>query len=163
VVDVEGADLRVGGLAEYLEGGQAIVLMVRKPAPPAALARLIAPGTQVVQATTADALAHLEEWNGPAVVAVAPEGAAVFRYRPREEGVGELVVESVPEPAPRGIGTISAARQSADLELLRLLDGAVAGRVVAAASGAGVEESDPADVLAAWLLRQATIPEPGEV
>lgn len=163
VVEVEGADLRVAGLAEYLEGAQAIVLVVRKPAPPAALARLIVPGTLVVQDTSADALGELAAWSGPAVVAVVPEGAAVFRYRPEEEGPGELTVTSVPEEAPRAIGTMSAPRQRADLDLLELLEGAVTGRVVVAATGAVVEREDPADRLAAWLLRQATIPEPGEV
>jgi hypothetical protein len=56
------------------------------------------------------------------------------------------------------------ARQESDLELLRLLDGAAAGRVVAAASGNGAAPSpaDPADRLASWLLRQAIIPAPGE-
>lgn len=168
IVDVEGADLRPAGLADYLEGNQAIVLMVRKPAPPAPLARLVVPGTLVVQATQEDgldeALEALREWHGPAIIAVLPEGAATFRYLPREDEPGELVVGSVPEESPRAIGGLSAGRQEAELRLLRLLDGAVAGRVVAAAGdGATAEAADPTDKLAAWLLRQATIPAPGEV
>ncbi|HUG39663.1 MAG TPA: hypothetical protein VMM12_04225 [Longimicrobiales bacterium] len=162
VVEVDGADLRPAGLADYLEGAQAIVLLVRKPTPPAALARLIAPGTLVVQDTVPDGLEELRTWDGPAVLAVLPEGAAAFRYRPEEEGAGELAIESAPAEVSMAIGAMSAARQSSDLRLLRLLEAAVAGPVAAAASGAGPEAADPTDRLAAWLLRQATIPGPGE-
>ncbi len=161
VVELDGADLQPAGLADYLEGAQAIVLLVRKPTPPAALARLITPGTLVVQGTDGDALDALRSWDGPAVVAVVPEGAT-FHYTPAD-GPGELVVDSRPEDKPRPVGRLSVARQEADLALLDLLDGAAAGRVVAAAAGSEpARAADPTDKLAAWLLRQATIPEPGE-
>lgn len=163
VVELDGADLRPAGLSDYLEGGQAIVLLVRKPAPPAALARLVTPGTLVVQATDGDGLEKLREWDGPAIVAVLPEGAATFTYTPAADGAGDLSVGSTPEDSPKPIGGLSAARQEAELALLDLLSGAVAGRVVAAAGdGASAEAADPTDKLAAWLLRQATIPAPGE-
>ena len=165
-VELDGADLRPAGLADYLEGAQAIVLLVRKPAPAAALARLIVPGTLVVQATAEDGLEEgldaLRAWDGPCVMAVLPAGAATFRYLPKEAGIGELTLGTVPESDPKPVGRISAARQTAELALLDLLDGAVAGRVVAAAGGGPAETADPTDKLAAWLLRQATIPEPGE-
>ena len=161
VVEVDGADLRPAGLADYLEGAQAIVLLVKKPAPPAALARLVVPGTLVVQGTTPDALEALASWNGPAVVAVVPEGSAVFRYVPEDDGPGRLTVDSAPEDA-RPVGSLSAARQLADVRLLRLIEGVGAGQVVAAATKADAAPVDPTDKLAAWLLRQATIPEPGE-
>ena len=163
VVDVDGADLRPAGLADYLEGSQAIVLLVRKPAPPAALARLVTPGTLVVQVADEEGLEALGAWDGPAIIAVLPEGAATFRYTPSEGGPGELKTGSMPEDEPRPVGTLTVARQRAELELLKLLDGAVAGRVVAAAGdGATAEAADPTDKLAAWLLRQATIPAPEE-
>lgn len=163
IVELDGADLRPSRLAEFLEGGQAIVLLVRKPAPPAALARLIIPGTLVIQATDGEALEALRDRDGPGVVAVMPEGAATFRYTPEPEGPGELSVGALPEDSPRAVGSLSTARQEAELELLKLLDGAVAGRVVAAAGdGATAEAAQPTDKLAAWLLRQATIPSPGE-
>ncbi len=162
VVELEGADLRPAGLADYLEGGQVIVLLVKKPAPPAALARLVTPGTLVVQAPDGAGLDALKDWAGPAIVAVLPEGAATFRYVPDDKGAGDLTVDSVPEADPKAVGGLSAARQEAELALLKLLDGAVAGRVVAAA-GDGAAAADPTDKLAAWLLRQATIPGPGEV
>jgi hypothetical protein len=161
VVQVDGADLRPAGLADCLEGAQTLVLLVRKPAPPAALARLIVPGCLVVQATGADGLAVLADWDGPAIVAVVPDGAAVFSFVP-DDGAGELRVESVPEERLKPLGTMSVARQEAELELLRLLEGAATGRVVAAAGAPAEPSADPTDKLAAWLLRQATIPEPGE-
>jgi hypothetical protein len=167
VVELDGADLRPAGLADYLEGDQAIVLLVRKPAPPAALARLVVPGTLVAQSTldvgVDEALEAIKAWSGPALLAVLPEGAAVFRYLPQENGAGELHVDSKPEAEPKAVGALSAARQEAELALLDVLDGAVAGRVVAAAGdGASAPAADPTDKLAAWLLRQATIPGPGE-
>jgi hypothetical protein len=162
VVELDGADLRPAGLVDYLDGRQAMVLLVRKPAPPAALARLIAPGTLVAQAPSGDALKALSSWDGPAIVAIAPESAVTFRYLPEEDGAGSLQMESLPEVEPRALGGLSAARQRADLALLRMLDGAGAGRVVTAAASAPVQKADPTDKLAAWLLRQATIPEPGE-
>jgi hypothetical protein len=162
VVEVHGADLRPAGLADYLDERQVIVLLVRKPAPPAALARLIAPGTLVAQGPTADALSALTDWDGPAVVAVVPEMTAVYSYRPETDGPGVLKVDALSADRIRPLGPLTVARQEADVQLLRLLDGAVAGRVVAAAEGGPAEETDPADRLAAWLLRQATIPAPGE-
>lgn len=164
VVDVDGSDLRPAGLIDLLEGRQAIVLLVRKPAPPAALARLISPDTLVVQTRDASGLDALGSWDGPAIAAVIPDGVA-FRYQPEQEGPGTLTVDeaSLPEDRLRPVGGLSVARQESDLALLKLLDGAAAGRVVAAAYGEPAVTSDPTDRLAAWLLRQATIPEPGEV
>jgi hypothetical protein len=164
VVEVDGTDLRPAGLADYLEGAQAIVLLVKKPAPAAALARLVAPGSLVAQGTDEKALEGIGEWDGPVAVGILPEGAAVFRYLPGEAGQGELTVASVPEGSPKPVGAISVSRQQSELQLLKLLEGATAGRVVEAAAGGGAGEApaDPADKLAAWLIRQASIPEPGE-
>lgn len=162
VVEMDGSDLRPTGLVDFLEGGQAIVLLVRKPAPPAALARLIAPGTLVAQGPDAGTLDALGSWEGPAIAAVIPE-AAVFRYQPEDDGAGKLTVDSVPEDRPRPVGRLSVGRQESDLALLKVLDGAVAGRVATAAGVETAAAPDPTDKLAAWLLRQATIPGPGEV
>jgi hypothetical protein len=162
VVELEGADLRPAGLIDYLEGQQAIVLLVRSPAPPAALSRLIGPGILVAQGTDGNVLDGLARRDGPVLVAIVPETAAVFRYVPDVDGPGTLNIESIPDAAPRTLGTLSADRQNSDLELLRMLDTAGAGRVVAAATTSPGGETDPADKLAAWLLRQATIPAPGE-
>jgi hypothetical protein len=162
VVELEGADLRPAGLADYLEGRQRIVLLVRKPAPPAALARLVVPGVLVAQSPSEDVLAELKGWDGPAIVAVVPETDAAFSYRPESTGTGTLQVHRLPEGPVRPVGTLSVARQTGELALLRMLDGAGAARVAAAAAPDASPEADPADLLAAWLLRQATIPAPGE-
>jgi hypothetical protein len=162
VVELDGADLRPAGLADYLEGGQALVLLVRKPAPAASLARLIVPGVLVAQGPSEDVLGELADWDGPAIVAVVPESVAAFTYRPDDDGPGALAIHALPEGALKPIGPLSAARQRAELELLRMLGAAGAGQVVAAASTSPSEEADPADKLAAWLLRQAVIPEPEE-
>jgi hypothetical protein len=162
VVELDGADLRPAGLADYLDERQVMVLLVRKPAPPAALARLIVPGTLVAQGPTADALSALEGWDGPAVVAVVPEMTAAFSYRPETDGPGAPEggrAVGGPDPAagpphrcPPGGGRPAAAAAG----------WRGGGRVVAAAESGPAEETDPADKLAAWLLRQATIPAPGE-
>jgi hypothetical protein len=162
VVELDGADLRPAGLIDYLEGQQTIVLLVRKPAPPASLSRLVGPGVLVVQGTDEESLAALGEWDGAAVVAIIPETTGAFTYRPAQDGPGTLHIHVSPDTTPRTLGTLTAERQNSDLELLRMLDAAGAGRVVAAAGAAQPAETDPADRLAAWLLRQATIPAPGE-
>jgi hypothetical protein len=71
-------------------------------------------------------------------------------------------VSALPEDALKPIGPLSVSRQQAELELLRMLDASSAGRVVTAAAAEPTDEAEPADKLAAWLLRQAVIPEPGE-
>ena len=172
VVDLEGPDFRPAGLADYLEGGQALVLIARRPAPPAALARLVVPGTLVVQATQPEALAALDGWAGPAVIALVPEGAAEFAYypagHPRAEAdgaaTGTFTLGTLPAEAPRALGGMSAARQASELALLRMLADAAAGRVLVAAgadAAGAAAPADPADRLAAWLLRQADVPAPG--
>jgi hypothetical protein len=162
VVELDGADLRPAGLADYLEGQQRIVLLVRQPAPPAALARLIVPGVLVAQGPSGDVLDGLEAWDGPAIVAIVPEAVAAYGYRPDRSGPGTLTVQALPEGRIRPVGGLSVERQTAELELLRMLDGVGAARVVAAAAPEPATDVDPADKLAAWLLRQATIPAPGE-
>ena len=167
VIDVEGPDLRPAALADWLEGGQAFVLLVRRGAPPAALARLVGPGALVAQGKTADVLALVRDWGGPAAVAVIPDGGAEFAWLPaghpaaEAKGPGTLTVTALPDGPVRPLGGLSAARQASDLALLRMLADAAAGRVVTAASGPGAAPADPADRLAAWLLRQADVPAPG--
>lgn len=82
VVDVEGADLRAGDLAEFLDGRQHIVLLVRGECPPAALVRLITPGTFVAQTADGSGLDRFAAFAGPAVIAWVPESAARFVHDP---------------------------------------------------------------------------------
>jgi hypothetical protein len=86
VVVVEGRDLdTASGLAEFLDGGQKVVLLVRGPCSPAPLARLMAPGILVAQAGDPEAFERLASFPGPGVAALVPEGAARFVHDPDAE------------------------------------------------------------------------------
>jgi hypothetical protein len=163
VLGVAGADLQVGGLADLLLGSQKIVLVVRAPAPPAALVRLITPGVFVIQTADAAALKALATVGGPAIAAVIPQGGVQFVHDPAAGttlparlSVGELPAEE-PKAALGRYGAIQQVEELRQLAaLVRLtapqplaLDGAQAG----APAGATLAEK-----LAAWLLQQSAIP-----
>jgi hypothetical protein len=156
VVEVEGADLTVDGLAEYLDGAVKIVLLVNGPAAAAPLARLIAPNTFVMQTTDAAAVAALGDFQGAGIAAVLPEGCALFTHDPaRGHHLHQrLRVELVPDTVPRAIGRCNARRQAEEnqwlSELARLTDATRAEQETQPESAAGVE---PVDQLAGWLLR----------
>lgn len=166
VVAVGGADLQVGGLAELLQGAQKIVLLVKAPAPPAALIRLITPGTFVLQALEAGALGALAGVAGPAVAAVIPGGVAFVHdpaagpTLPTRLSVGEL-----PAEAPRAaLGPYSLGQQLEELHQLAALahvvvapTGAAAG-ATGAIPGVSAGPATTADRLAAWLLQQSALP-----
>lgn len=168
VVEVPGAALHAGALAEFLDGAQKIVLIVQPPAPPAALARLVTPGVLVMQTSDAAELAEVGAFPGPAVAALVPEGAARFVHRP---GAGRtpgerLAVHELPDPsAIRPIDGMSAWHQREELGLLKELTGSSA-RVQGSSErqeppGTGHLNLEPAlpdaDRLAAWLLKQAEL------
>jgi len=157
IVHVDGGDLRVAGLAEFLDGSQKLVLVVRAEAPPAPLVRLISPGTFVLQSTDEAGLDRFAAWDGPGVAALLPAGAACFVHDPAG-GAGlsnRLQVTHLPTEVPRrALGGISAAQQAEELQQLADLATIAAG---AAASAAATSMPDPVDRLAAWLVRQANI------
>lgn len=168
VVEVAGADLVPGGLAEFLDGGLEIVLVVGDPAPPAPLAGLVRPGIFVVQTTDPQELAPAASYDGPSVSALMPDGAARFVHDPRAGGTyaERLTVSEVPDPeglAP--VGPITVFRQRQDLEHLTALGvGGPGARAEAAAPAAATDGAGPAaggdsaaDHLAGWLLQQAGI------
>jgi hypothetical protein len=160
VVEVEGGDLQVGGLADLLTGRQKIVLLVREPAPPAALVRLVTPGVFVMQGSDAAELGELAAVDGPAVAALLPAGAASFVHRPGEAELGgRLEVRSVPEQPRASIGGVSLFQQAEELRQLATLARAAlaAVEVAAAEPGAAQPAADPAGRLAAWLLQQAQV------
>ena len=132
IVSVDGADLHAGALAEFLDGQQKFVVIVRGTTTPAPLARLIAPRTFVAQladvdvqaaadAPAAGALARAVAFDGPAVVALVPESAARFVHDP---GAGatlakRLTVIAMPKDAPRSaVGGHSVAQQREELAQL---------------------------------------------
>ena len=89
VIEVEGQDLRPASMAELLEGGQKIVLVVNGPAAPAPLVRLITPGVTVIQTDDPAELSALGAVAGPGIAALMPEGAAKFMHLPGKGRVAE--------------------------------------------------------------------------
>ena len=170
VVELDGADLQAGELARFLDEGVKLVLVVRGECSPAPLARLITPGTLVVQTADEQGLEQVGDTDGPAVAALVPETAARFIHAP---GSGTAPWERIeiwhmPEEPPRkAVGGLSASQQRQDLEQLRAL--ALAGPKAAPAIAASQAEDGagelkppgpqpgPADKLAAWMLSQADL------
>ncbi|MDH3298858.1 MAG: hypothetical protein OEM96_11340 [Gemmatimonadota bacterium] len=157
-VEVDGADLNVAGLSEFLDGSQKIVLMVQGSAPPAPLAQLLSPRVLVMQTADPTALARVAAMNGPAVVALGTDGLVPFVHDPAAGRcyAERISVQDLPsaEDLPRG-----DFRQAEDVEHLREL--ATAGSPPSNAAGAPriapAQEihADSVDRLAGWLLEQA--------
>jgi hypothetical protein len=161
VVEVEGGDLQVGGLTEYLDGNQLLLLVVRGVAPAAPLVRLISPGVTVAQISAGDALASLPAGEGPTVIALMQPGSAVFTHLSGEGRVWQrITVESVPTAEPQTpVGSFSVFQQRQELALLRELSAPPPSQPASSpAPGAEIPASaatpaDPADQLAGWLLQ----------
>jgi len=172
VVRLRGADLRPGALAEFLDGGQKLVLLVEGPAPPASLVRLVTPGVLVLQSDDPADLAALKGFEGPAVAALFGSGATVARFvhdpRSGTTPADRLTLDDGPEEGDlRPVGPITVAQQAEELAQLRALPVAVAAAVIPSRNGApgdevgDEDEVQPADRLAAWLLRQANLDDLG--
>ncbi len=162
VVGLSGADLRPSALAEYLDGGVRLVLIVDAPATPAPLVRLITPGVFVAQTTDVAVVNRLAAWDGPGVVALMPEGAAEFVHDPAAGTAfgGRLAITAQPAATGlRRVGPFTVTQQRDELQQLADLASArtepAAGSVPA---GDGQAQDDPVGKLAAWLLKQAESP-----
>lgn len=155
VLTVDGADLWAGEAAQYLDGNQKLVFLVRTPAPPAALARLITPGTMVVQTSNSETLASALKHDGPTVVALMPEGAAEFVHLPDAnlQLHDRLQIKSPPRGPRKALQSWSVWHQ--EQEWLQLQSMATAPAVAVAGVGADGAAADPVDRLASWLLSQA--------
>jgi hypothetical protein len=157
VVVLSGADLRAGGLAEYLDGSVKLVLVVRDDlASPAPLVRLVTPGTWLAQSHDGAELPALARHQGPAVLAWVPAGSAAFIHDPAASPVlgARLQVRNDP-PAPRkGMGGLSAAQLTEELRQLEAMAGITAAGAAPVIAGPSEE---PADRLAAWILGQASL------
>jgi len=163
VVEVEGADLHAGDLAEFLDGRVKVVLVVHGESAPAPLVRLITPTTFVLQTASENGLERFSSFEGPAVAALVPESAAQFVHDPaRGKNAWQRVeLVNVPEKPPKQrVGGMSVRQQKEELEqLLSLATGPGVGastEVSAGAAGAPAAGS-PVDKLAAWLLNQADL------
>lgn len=154
IVTLDGADLWAGELAQYLDGNQKIVLVVRPPAPPAALVRLITPGTLVLQSCSVAGLEPLNAVEGPAVAALMPDGAAEFIHRPGASPTHErLTISTKPTGARKAIEGWTTWQQQQELDQLY----ALAAAPVIAQEKQPPAASDPADRLASWLLSHADL------
>jgi hypothetical protein len=162
VVEVNGADLHAGALLDFADGREKLVLVVRGEAPPAALVRCITPGTFVLQTVDGAGLELLAGFEGPAIAALVPEGAAVFLHDPRKgaEPWQRLSLMPLPEAPKKAIGGASAWQMNEDLKMLKDLARTpfavpgVQGQKAAPAMGA----SDAVDRLATWLIDSAGLP-----
>jgi len=173
IVHVDGADLRAGGLLEFLDGALKIVLVVRGAATAAPLIPLVRRNAFVMQTSDAADLARFAAWDGTGVAALVPEGAARFVHDP--DGGGNiwdrLTVEFTPGKPRAALGGYSIPQQAEDLEQLATLAekppepvapvAPVAPASAPAGAAAPVQAAEPgvepADRLAAWLLDQANL------
>lgn len=162
LVSVEGSALNAPALAEYLDGGQKIALVIQEPCAPAPLARLITPHLFVMQCETPAELSRLATIEGPGIAALVPPTAARFVHDP---ATARLEVTHLRAESPRtSMGGWSAWQQSEDLALLREL---AAAETLAAKARAQVSEAATTpraldgeaqigvEELSAWMLAQA--------
>lgn len=157
VVTVAGAELHAATLADYTDGGLKIVLVVEGACPPAALVRLVTPGTFVMQTSDTASLERLAGFDGPGIAAIMPESAACFTHDPR--GGGEpwqrLSIERLPSPPYVRVPGVSTWQLTEDLRQLQALAAAPEGRALPSGAPASGESPVAVDRLAAWLLEQA--------
>ncbi len=156
IVEVDGADLYAGALLDFADGREKIVLVVRGDAPPAPLARCITPGTFVLQTVDASGLDRIAGFEGPAIAALMPEGAAVFMHDPSagKEAWQRVAVRHLPPMPTKGLGGMSKWQMGEDLKMLADL-----ARTPFAVPGPGGAKGAPAmgsdeavDRIANWLL-----------
>jgi len=132
--------------------------VVRGPCAPAPLARCVTAGTLVLQTTDGTGLDRVASFDGPAIAAMLPQGAAVFMHDPLggREPWQRITVHHLPDAPKRAIGGLSAFQMGQDLSLLA--DLARTPFAVPAAGGAGtpaVGASDAVDRIASWLITQS--------
>lgn len=162
IVEVNGVDLNAGALLNFADGREKLVLVVHGDAPPAALVRCVTPGTLVLQTVDGKGLDRLAAYEGPAIAALVPQGAAEFMHDPAAgpESWQRVTVSHLPAPPTRAIGGASAWQMGEDLKMLANLartpfsvPGAQ-GAPGAPALGAG----EAVDRIAGWLLDASGLP-----
>ena len=157
VVSLEGADLHAGALTDFADGRAKLILVVRGECAPAPLARCITPGTFVLQTIDGAGLELVAPFDGPAIVAMVPEGCATFLHDPRRgvEGWQRLSIGQMAEAPRHPIGGVSPWQMAEDLRLLADLARtpfAVPGPGGTASPAIGAE--DAVDRVTHWLLGQ---------
>jgi hypothetical protein len=152
VIELPGSALTAASVVPFIDGSIKLIFVVEGDAPAAALSRVVSPGIFVQQVTGDAPLEAFTAFEGAAVAALMPGGAASFVHDPT---AGETTYERFTsltfpkEVRKRSIGAMSAAQQAEDYALLEAL------AVVPSPSGDAA--SDPAGKLSAWLLSQADL------
>jgi hypothetical protein len=162
VVRVDGPRPRLSGLADLLDGAMKIAILAPEAESPAPLALLVTPGVFVAQGNSLDVLDRLRSSLTPGIAAILPEGATRFVHDPAGGGrlSDRLTVDPPPEsPADdsRPKHDFRAAEERAHLALL--IAAATGGSENGSADRFEELRSDPAGLLAAWLLREANLPQ----
>lgn len=157
VVRLDGADLHAGALTDFADGRSKIILVVTGSCAPAPLARCITPGTFVMQSVDGTGLDAVASFDGPAIVALVPEGCATFTHDPRRgaEGWQRLTIGRMVDPPKKAIGGVSAWQMAEDVRLLN--DLARTPFAVPTREGAGtpaIGAEDAVDRVTHWLLDQ---------
>lgn len=158
VVSVDGADLHAGVLAELLDGSMRIILIVRSVCTPAPLAKLVTPGTLVMQTRDVTAIARVASFEGPAIAAIISQDAAQFLHDPAggRKLWQRLTIVSRPETLPKAtLGGVSPRQQREELLTLEALAERPALPDAPVESLIPRGEGDPADRLTAWLLTES--------
>lgn len=161
VVELGSEDLFPIGLGEFLDGAVKIVLVVKGHTTPAPLARLITPGTFVVQTSDPADLEALASSRHPGVGLLFDEERdeqARFVHDPDAGDVPwkRFQVTNMPEQAKdvgRGRRAPAWLEELTHLQTLAKAPLAMVG-VTAEDGSAEEEEAKPVDQLAAWLLSQ---------
>lgn len=157
VVQLDGADLHAGALTDFADGRAKIILVVTGGCAPAPLARCITPGTFVMQSVDGAGLDLVAAFDGPAIVAMVPEGCATFTHDPRRgaEGWQRLTIGRMADAPKKAIGGVSAWQMAEDMRLLT--DLARTPFSVPTRDGVGmpaIGADDAVDRVTSWLLGQ---------
>jgi len=160
VVSVDGADLRAGALAEFVDGTVRLILLVRGPAAPAPLVRAITPGTYVAQLSPNGSLERAAACEGPAIVALfeGTQDVAAFVHDPANGRASwqRLTIDRRPAVEPkRSIAGVSPTQQREELRQLEALAEPPALPTAPVESLVASGSADPTERLTAWLLAES--------
>lgn len=162
VVEVEPDDLLPAGLGEFLDGAVKIVLVVKGLVTAAPLARLITPGTYVIQTANVEELDGLARSPHPGVGLLFEEERPEHARFVHDPNAGtapwqRLTVSHLPEEPAVGRGR-RAPTWLEELTHLRTLAKQPAVLLTNGAEAPGASDAvTPADQLAAYLLSQVDL------